>query len=217
MEPTASHDRRRFDELLPWYVTGALADDDRRWVEAWLASHPEAQAALDWHRTLAKVVDERESAAPADVGWAGLASRLAADRTPAPRRATPGLGERVYAWWAGIAKAPGFALAALAIAVQTVVIGVLVQRGPSDSEYATVRGGAAATELLLQVRFRPDATEQDLRVLLNAAGARIVDGPDQLGEYLVAPRAGEVDAVRDALRASGLVANVEPFERRRTP
>ena len=42
----------RFDELLPFYVNGTLAEADREWVEAQLREHPQAAAELDSCRTL---------------------------------------------------------------------------------------------------------------------------------------------------------------------
>ena len=36
----------RLTELLPWYVNGTLAENDRRWVDEYLAEHPEARGEL---------------------------------------------------------------------------------------------------------------------------------------------------------------------------
>ena len=42
----------RFDELLPFYVNGTLAEADREWVDAYLREHAQAAAELDGCRTL---------------------------------------------------------------------------------------------------------------------------------------------------------------------
>ncbi len=204
--------RRRFEELVPWYVTGELTPSDRSWVDHYLANHPEAKVALAWHRSLASAVDEQLSALPDGVGWNGLAARLKQE-SAAKAVSRSGILDRLTVWLTGLAAHPGYALAAALIAAQAVVIGTLLQQGAEQPEYGQIRGGAEPREMLLQVRFQQQAIERDLRMLLNEAGARIVDGPDQLGDYLVTARAGSLDAVRAALAQSALVVRVEPFER----
>lgn len=210
-DPGAS-DRRRFEELVPWYVTGEITPADRAWVEGYLADHPDAKAAVAWHRSLAGAVDAQLSALPEDAGWQGLAARLKAETAAAamPRR---GILDRLTTWLTELVAHPGYALAAALIAAQSVMIGTLLLQQSDQPDYGQVRGGAADREILLQVRFQQQATERELRMLLNETGARIVDGPDQLGDYLVAARTGSLEELRAALAQSALVMRVEPFER----
>ena len=67
---------KRFEELLPWYVNGSLGAEDRAWVDAYLAQHPEARSELDWYRSLQTRVQESAPAVPATIG---LAQRHAPD------------------------------------------------------------------------------------------------------------------------------------------
>jgi hypothetical protein len=75
-----------------------------------------------------------------------------------------------------------------------------------------VRGAPASIVPALEVRFRQSATEQELRALLSQAGARIVDGPDQLGDYVVVPRSATLDELREALKQSDLVTSLRPLD-----
>lgn len=225
--------RRRFDELVPWYVTGEIAADDRAWMERYLAENPDAELALGWHEGLGAAVDAHYSQLPESVGWAGLAQRLEAERatarahgsnTSAARagaaargvspQASPGMAERLSNWFAELFARPAYALAAALIVGQSAVIGYMMSRDALEGpEHSTVRGGAPATIVpALEVRFRQSATEQELRTLLSQAGARIVDGPDQLGDYVVVPRAATLDELRDALKQSDLVTSLRAFE-----
>ncbi|MFM9883122.1 MAG: hypothetical protein ACKVQT_08855 [Burkholderiales bacterium] len=203
--------RRRFDELVPWYVTGELTRPDRDWVDRYLADHPEAHDELAWHRSLAGAVDEELRALPEGAGWQGLAARLKQEAAAKPRAT---LLDRLTGWLAGLIAHPGYALAAALIAAQAVVIGTLLQQRADPPEFGQMRGGAQDSEVLLQVRFQQQATERDLRMLLNESGARIVDGPDQLGDYLIASRSGLLDELRVALAQSTLVVRVEHYERK---
>ncbi len=207
--------RRRFDELVPWYVTGELTLTDREWVDHYLADHPEAHDEIAWHRSLAGAVDEELRALPEGAGWQGLAARLKQEAA-AKAVAQPTLLDRLTGWLAGLVAHPGYALAAALIAAQAVVIGTLLHERADAPEFGQMRGGAQVVEVLLQVRFQQQATERDLRMLLNESGARIVDGPDQLGDYLIAPRTGLLDELRVALAQSTLVVRVEAYERKGT-
>ena len=42
----------RFDELLPFYVNGTLAEADRSWVESYLREQPQAADELRWLRAV---------------------------------------------------------------------------------------------------------------------------------------------------------------------
>lgn len=239
MSDTPASIRRRFDELVPWYVTGEIAPDDRAWMERYLAEHPDAGAALNWHEGLGAAVDAHYSRLPESVGWAGLAQRLDAERaakraqapdthaaavrtaesarTAAARTTTgpgsPGLIERLSGWLGELFVRPAYALAAALIVGQTAAIGYLMSRDALERpEHSTVRGASATIVPALEVRFRQSATEQELRALLSQAGARIVDGPDQLGDYVLVPRAATLDELRDTLKQSDLVTSLRPFE-----
>jgi len=59
------------------------------------------------------------------------------------------------------------------------------------------------------VVFDPGIDEARLRALLRASEARIVDGPNDAGAYVLAVPAARVAAVRTALRAAPGVRLVE--------
>jgi hypothetical protein len=202
---TDRNDKRRFDELVPFYLSGAASPADREWIEAYLAREPGARAELAWHQALAGAIEERVASVPEDVGLAGLQARLAAER----RGARPGrLAAALERWLPRPAVYPAFAGAAAIVLVQAVAIGVLVTRDDTPA-YSDVRSlGGTERQSYLQVNFKPDATERDLRLALIRVGGRIVHGPGQLGDYYVAVPGDRVDAARRELEASGVVEAV---------
>ncbi len=201
---TSPADKRRFDELVPFYVSGALGAVERAWVEAYLAREPGARAELAWHEALAGAMEERVASVPQDVGLAGLRARLAAER----RGARPaGLLAALERWLPRPAVYPAFAGAAALVLVQAVAIALLV--GRQAPEFAETRAiGEARPRVYLQVNFKPDATEREIRLALIRAGGRIVHGPGQLGDYYVAVPGERLDAAHRELEASGVVETV---------
>jgi len=197
-------DKRRFDELLPFYVNGTLGAADRAWVDAYVARAPGAREALAWHEALTHTLEERYERVPADVGRRALEARLAGERR-APRAGFMAALERLLP---RDALYPAFAGAAALVLVQAIAIGVLVTRSetPAYSDARSVQPTAGGR--YLQVSFKSDAAERDIRLALIRAGGQIVHGPGQLGDYYIAVPAERFDAARRELEASGVVEAV---------
>jgi anti-sigma-K factor RskA len=115
---TAAHDRR-FEELLPAHVVGALDDDERRELEAHLESCPVCRDLLrSWQRELEELALAAPSVAPSEASRARLLARTERpERVPrddgetaaaAPRRdlgwlaAAAALLLAVWAGWAQV-------------------------------------------------------------------------------------------------------------------
>jgi len=208
MNASTDNPRKHFDELVPFYVTGRIAPADRAWAEEYLAAHPEAWAEMEWHRDLMKEVvstaEARAMQVPEMVGWTSVEAQLRAARKAAP----VSWADRWSAWLSTLTARPLAPVAALVIVVQGALIGTLLHRAPADDMEPTRTTSAVVARDVLQVRFKQATTERDLRVLLYGVGARIVDGPDQLGDYVLEPRRGALAALQAELERSELVQRV---------
>jgi anti-sigma factor RsiW len=208
MTPTTDHPRRHFDELVPFYLTGQLSVEQSAWAEQYIASHPEARAELEWHRDLMREVvsqaEARAEQAPPMVGWAGVQVGLRGLR----RAATPSLWDRFGAWLGPLTARPLAPIAALVIVVQAGVIGALMQRPAVVEDEPTRSAASVPARDVLQVRFKQSTAERELRGLLYSVGARIVDGPDQLGDYLIEPRSSSLATLQSELERSESVQSV---------
>jgi hypothetical protein len=219
MTPEDDPSARRFEDLLPWFVNGRLAEADRQWMQAHLRDRPDAAARLQQYRTVHQAVQHAvhsaahaplgndAAALPFDLGWREYAARhgLADDDAAIPASAaTPrGPSHRPRRWWAGVAW--------MVVLVQGAAIAVLLQR-EAAAPWATERSsaGALATDTVeLMVTFRQDASEGPIRQLMLELNARFVDGPTQAGEYRLRVPAGDAAAAITALRGSPLVHSVE--------
>jgi hypothetical protein len=105
----------------------------------------------------------------------------------------------------------------VALAAQCAVVAVLAAfalRTPAAPEPQAFHTLSAApspvsSQDTLLVVFDPRLTDAQLRELLGANHARIVDGPNATGAFLVATPPGQAEPVRNALRASPGVAMAE--------
>lgn len=195
-------DDHLMDDELFALAAGELDPVARERVQARIAANPALGARLAWYEA---VCDGVTQSLPA------LQDLPSADEIVARARARPRSREAFFAWLAGPALRPAFALAAALIVGQGVIIGLLaLQR----DDTAGVRSVAPAAEaVVLVVAFDPQATEGAIRELILRAGARIIDGPKQLGEYRLAIPANRAAFAQSLLAQSKLVEYVRREER----
>ena len=204
---------RHARELLPWYLTGRLDEDQRLAVEAHLRTCTACQQALQWERELqASLAGAPISRAwNADAGFALLRERLDAPATPWERarrqaRAALSLVLDSSPRWLGYA-----ALAQLAII--TVLAWNVYDRSGTAADYRTLGAApAAAASANILVVFDSNSRERDLERILRSVGARIVGGPNEAGGYLLAVDPGMQALAVDKLRAEKAVRLAEPLK-----
>jgi len=207
-------ERDRFFELLPFYVNGTIHANDAAWLEHEITRHPELQSQLVLMQSLRASVREQAEASlagvPADIGFAGLSARIAAEHGVPAASAW----QRLRAWLSTLGGvAGGNRLAPLAsglafgLALGVGAMLVLPQSPPLSESRSTAPGLADGP--LLRVSFRPDARESDLRLALLEARALVVAGPTRLGDYYLKTAPGRLAGARAALQASGLVLQID--------
>jgi len=171
--------------LLPWYLSGTLAESEQEDVTGHLACCPACRAELASLTRDRHLVRELLSAAPGpsrDLRMKVLSSISGASTTApaAAPRAADARGTwrtRQPIWRAGIV------LAASLIIVQFAVILRLEQPPPAPASMMTRGLGPPTTRLELLVD--PDASEAALTAFLRSVHGRIVDGPSVEGAYVV--------------------------------
>ena len=192
----------RFDELLPWYVNGSLSTEDRAWVDRYLAEHPEAQAELDWYRSLSARMQENVPAVPETIGLAKAMTLIRGDR--------PSFAERVSAFFGAFGVRPATAFAGLAIiALQGGFILNLLNTAQDEAvELRALRATTTDDRPMLKLNFAPDAKEAEIRHLLMSVQGHLAGGPGQLGDYFVVVPAGKEAAVAEQLKSNPIVQAV---------
>lgn len=196
---SAEHDE--LSELLPWFVTGQLSAEETARVEAHVAGCADCQAEVAFEKRLTSEV----ARLPIDVerGWAQMRGRLEANDDAPPARG----GGR--AAWLGWGMAATFAI----VAGVSWLPQMQTQTRAQAPEYAAL-GAAAGADASgnVVVVFHPDTTERQLRAVLKAGEARIVDGPTAAGGYVLHVAEARKAAALKVLRAQDRVVLAEPIE-----
>jgi hypothetical protein len=209
-------------ELLPWLVNGTLAGAELARVEAHLGECPACRARLEWERRLRG--SEAQAAPPMSptLAFARLAPRLGAQEG----------GAGVQVRWSRLAAAndPRWLRAVAAVQLGVIfVLGLVIvwpaghradgagrgKAGYSAADYGAADyralGARAAAPGNLVVGFDPATPERELRRILQASGARIVDGPTAAGAYVLDVAAGDAGPTLSSLRAEPAVTLAEPL------
>jgi hypothetical protein len=212
MLSTASEELLR--ERLPWYVNDTLDHEARRWVDELVTRSAAASRLLLRERTMADMVIARVASAPQDIGLSRVRQLVRAEQG---KPARPAAVEAPFRWIAGLRGAlaalrhplwPQLAATLAVVAVvQFGIIGWLVER-PTANPGEVFRSLPVKEVRTLRVVFLATATEAQIRQALIAAGARIVGGPNQLGEYWLASPMDSVDEMRAILEKSGITRSI---------
>lgn len=108
----------------------------------------------------------------------------------------------------------GWAIAASVMLAQTVIIANMMGGQSKDElryeqsqEYRAVPQ-APANSAYLEVYFKPDTKEVDIRKLLTQLNASIVDGPGEFGQYRIRINSNAAQEALSVIRKSGLVDSI---------
>lgn len=157
------------EELLPWYANNTLTGEELQVVENHLRTCGQCRQELAWLQQLRQQVKGLQ---PLESPGELARAKLMRDVRSQPRR------QRVQ-WWQ----------AALAASLAVIVIqGAVIFRlsGPGTLQAATAPvGSLPGQEALVRVRFRPMATEAQIRQALRIINGVVVDGPGDRGVYYV--------------------------------
>lgn len=216
-------------ELLPWYVNGTLESEERAAVEEHVERCPLCRSELAASEEMAVAVRRAaELPPPASSRIDHLLARLETG-APAPAAAPPSPAAPARAVVPAPPRASAavrwtIALQAAAILALAVGLGALLARQPAPPlapaeaasaapAFRTLASPPAAADPAQRVRvvFDPAASEDELRRLLLAAGARFAGGPSPAGVYTL-ELGGEVAAAEAlaTLRAHPRVELAEP-------
>ena len=109
MKPTS--EQARFEQLLPFYVTNQLSDDDRSFIQSYMATHPDAKKTVHFTERLSRIVRNTGTNRNPDAAL----NRLLADYKPRQRMS---LIQRLKAKLRSLGISPPLAIALLVIVGQ---------------------------------------------------------------------------------------------------
>lgn len=190
------------EALLPWFVNRTLDRDECLLVERHLTDCARCQREADSLRELKAAYGESGMVPEAAQSLRKLRREL--DK-PRARRLLPRLfdlprfGRQSWLWVQWVVAGE---LAAI------LLLGTLLAfSGRQTTPYQTLGAADVPRHVAgsLVVVFNPRATEEELRRIVQTAGARIVDGPTGAGAYVLELPAERQAAALDALRSERAV------------
>jgi hypothetical protein len=191
--------------LLPWLLAGTLDSADIALIEPHLQTCARCRADLDWQRQVRAAAPPPDAGFDADRALAQLLPRLG------PQAPRSGLLDRWRqavaansAWLRWTAVAQLAAIGALSI--------MLIRPASNSGDYRALGAAASAQRGNVVLMFKPDTTEREMRRILQASAARVIDGPTVTGAYVLAlPAAQASPAALARLRAESAVTLAQPL------
>jgi hypothetical protein len=216
-------------ELLPWYAGGKLAPDEAQRVHEHLQGCAQCRQDLEWEHGMRAEATTSGDRLPEGLDMEGALARLlpalgaqeragtSADMMTTGSDASPAAGAAPSTpspWWR-MAAANQPSWLRWAVAAQWVVIAglatLLLRPGTEPDDYHVLGSGVAAGGNMVIV-FQPNTSERDLRRILQAQNARVVDGPTVTDAYLISVPAARRAQALQALRAETAVKLAEPLD-----
>lgn len=188
-------------QLLPWYVNGTL-DAATQWgIDSLIHRSPLLASEVTWLMHLREQIQNLPDEVAQRSPSAGLDTLLARVRAEQSGKvsALP-LRNRLNAWLTSPRKfSIPVGLAAAVVLTQAAMIGALLSRPPAE-HLAPLSANAPTGNTLLQMTFKPQATEIQIRSLLASVQGDMVAGPGALGVYVVRVPDGQGSAALAKLR-----------------
>ena len=195
--------------LLPWYNNGTLDSGEAALVQAHLAECAECRADAEFDRQIAGGVASLKL--DVEHGWAALNETIGTASSTGGSRAAetsqivrpPFWRRRVPIAWMVTGQAAAALLVFAAFA--------LPASSPEPAAYHALGAAPVSEAGNLVVVFDPEASEAQMRGALAETGARIVDGPNASGAYVLhVAEDGRPSALRK-LRSKGEILLAEPI------
>ena len=190
-------DKAETSDLLFSYAAGALDLEARRRVETMLDADPKLRDELKWYES---VCDGVIATLPEPRNLPSVEHIVQKIRRP---RKDISRTQGVWAWL--------MPTAAALVIVQSVAIGYLLSERHDDQQlYRSLANSAGneGTPVVFVIAFNPDTPESKVRALLLKAGATIVDGPKQMGDYRVAVPVNRAQYAQQLFQDSGIAEYV---------
>jgi anti-sigma factor RsiW len=207
--PFDDSEHRIADALLPWFVNGTLSDDERASVDRHLRECARCRREVEVLRQLQAFC----RSVPASI-----------DATPGPRNVKDGasaasrrgsIAPRLQRFLEHWRRAPQWTRWVIAgeFAVAVALTAFVGAHDPeSSAPYRTLGTASPASPFgTIAVVFMPDIAEAEMRRILQAAGARIVDGPTATDAYVLQVPTGHRTDALTTLRSEPAVVFAEPL------
>lgn len=210
---------QKVQKLLPWMLGDTLSSAEQGLVRQHLLQCAQCRADLDWQRQVQAAQPAMQAAPDVNRAFAALSARMEPAKAVNRPRPRHGVAAWLHTMWQGLRQAQWqhWAMAAQCALIVGLALALFQPSPQAPGQFHALSApaspaetGAAAGNVM--VLFKPETPERELRRVLQAHGAHIVDGPTVTDAYvLYLPPAGR-DAALAALRLEPAVALAEPLD-----
>ena len=167
-------------------MNGRLNDIDRAWMNSYLAENPKASLDVEIERSLKQALHDELPHFAADKGlndfMARVRSEASTTQRPAFAESCKRFIQQCQAAVGSLFVSPRWAMAMTVLVAQAALIGVLISHRTTpivttQSEWRSVSSPSQYQGPVLQITFKPTATEEGIRLLLVQIGGSFLDGP----------------------------------------
>ena len=198
---------RAVQELLPWFVADTLDQDERNLVQEHLHLCVQCQSDVAWQRKLKASEPQGDAAPDLERALARLLPRLDAQPAQVRRGILSGFFQSLIPLNGNGMR---WALAAQMAVIAGLSILLLAPDRSSPAYHVLGLPKGAASNVV--VVFKPETTEQELRRILHASSARVVDGPTVTDAYLLEVADAKQGQAVERLRAEPAVVLAESLD-----
>jgi len=184
-------------KLLPWYINDTLDEDENRMVAEALEKDENLKKEYELLKSISTAMQTDEIQTPGEIGLARLKRSMKTSTQSSQQ--TVQKSSATTRW----------KFAAIAASLLLIVQVSFTLNQTSEQEYYQPLGSEKKSQDTITVTFSPTATEQQIREVLLASHALIVDGPSAAGIYRVRSTT-DIDSTIESLQTcSEVITHVE--------
>jgi len=205
-------EHRSSDALLPWFVNGTLSDDERTSVDRHLRECARCRREVEALRQLQAFCRSAATSVDATHGLRNLNDRISASS----RGGSMGSWlRRFLEHWRRAPQWARWVIVAQFAGVIALTAFVGARDDESSAPYRTL-GALSRTSPYgtIAVVFMPGIAEAEMRRIVQATGARIIDGPTSTDAYVLRVPTGHRTDALVTLRSDPAVVLAEPLSAR---
>jgi hypothetical protein len=215
---TKAEQNRQFHQWLQLYINGQLDDVKTAWMKQYAAEHPEAATEVEIERALKNTLINELPDYQFDHGLNRLMSRIQAEEnlfkstTPSRRN---NVVKRCIDSLSSLFMNPKWAVAVMTLlllqtgAITTLLLSRDGTTLPEPYQWRSVKEPSQIQGPVLEITFKSNSTEADIRLLLIKIRGTLLGGPGQLGKYIVKVPDQSITEAQNIVMNSQIIESVQ--------
>ena len=194
-------------DMIPLYINGRLSESEKKDFETALGKHPELSRELIEFKEINEGYKDIKQDAPSSSNdlYPRIIENIKKQKPKALLSAAPGLINQILRTLKSVFGSPQLSWSV--VAVQLFVIISLLIFYPTDNKFKTLSENHIAEDSgMINVVFKEDAKEKDMRRLIEGVNGSIISGPTPDGLYIIKIKnINDIEIVLTGLKNSDIV------------